>query len=406
MKVLYVIQRYRPAKLTGSEKVIATLCAALTDQPDLNLTVITSDVMMIKGLYDPRLKPLPKRETIDGVTILRLKVNWFVGSVLHVLTRLFPQLNRLGSGRIRMQSFGPHLIGLRSAILREQPDLIHTGPMPLNHVFETWKIAQQYKIPLVITPMMHFDHPMFSTPLIYTILNDSQQIITFTHYEKNELMERGLDGKKIAVIPATYLTEEDFTAGDGQRFRKAHKLADEPIVLFLGTKAYEKGAMDLLAVWPLIRKAVPKARLVFAGLPTMTWQKAYEGQVNEGIINLDYVDGQAKHDLLQACTVLAVPSRTESFGIVTLEAWAKGKPVIGGPTGATKEVITEGVDGFSVGFGDQAMLTERLITILQDSDLQRKLGEAGQKKARQLTKEIIAKQTKQVYEKALQQDLA
>src|SRR3712207_7592070 len=53
-----------------------------------------------------------------------------------------------------------------------------------------------------------------------------------------------------------------------------------------------------------------------------------------------------KRDLNAAGQVFCMPSRTDSFGIVYLEAWLNGVPVIGANAGGVPEVISDGVDGY------------------------------------------------------------
>ena len=62
--------------------------------------------------------------------------------------------------------------------------------------------------------------------------------------------------------------------------------------------------------------------------------------------------------------MLVLPSRTDSFGIVFLEAWFYSKPVIGINAGAIAEVVNNGVDGRLVNFGDVAALADAIEEIL------------------------------------------
>jgi glycogen synthase len=87
-----------------------------------------------------------------------------------------------------------------------------------------------------------------------------------------------------------------------------------------------------------------------------------------------------KHTLLQASTLLLLPSRTDSFGIVILEAWAHGKPVIGSRAGGIPGVIDEGHNGLLVDFGDMAGLTQAIQHLLNDETLRRTLGQHGRAK--------------------------
>jgi glycosyltransferase involved in cell wall biosynthesis len=83
-----------------------------------------------------------------------------------------------------------------------------------------------------------------------------------------------------------------------------------------------------------------------------------------------------RDSLLRACTVLCVPSSRESFGAVLVEAWSCGKPVIGGPAAATRELIDEGVDGWTVP-QDPGAIAGALKRVLGDEALAQRVGAAG-----------------------------
>lgn len=78
-----------------------------------------------------------------------------------------------------------------------------------------------------------------------------------------------------------------------------------------------------------------------------------------------------------------MPSCQEGFGVVFLEAMTFGKPVIGGNHGGIPEVIKDTVTGFLVEYGDVDALASRLICLLQDENLCKKMGEAGRQLVRQ-----------------------
>ena len=98
---------------------------------------------------------------------------------------------------------------------------------------------------------------------------------------------------------------------------------------------------------------------------------------------LGIVEEQEKHDLLAAADLFAMPSRTESFGIVYLEAWLYRKPVIGAQTWGVSDVIANGRDGLLVPFGDVPALAQAISYLLDHPDERRAMGEAGYEKVRQ-----------------------
>jgi glycosyltransferase involved in cell wall biosynthesis len=89
------------------------------------------------------------------------------------------------------------------------------------------------------------------------------------------------------------------------------------------------------------------------------------------------VTEQCKNDLLAAGDIMAMLSRAESFGIVILEAWWYGKPVIGCYAGSLPALIRDGSDGFLVPFADVHMLAETIVHLLRNEPLRKALGSAG-----------------------------
>lgn len=81
--------------------------------------------------------------------------------------------------------------------------------------------------------------------------------------------------------------------------------------------------------------------------------------------------------------VFALPSSKEGFGIVYLEAWARGLPVVGARYGGAGEVISDGVDGFTVDPEDGPALAGALGRLLRDRALAERMGAAGRRKVAQ-----------------------
>ena len=91
------------------------------------------------------------------------------------------------------------------------------------------------------------------------------------------------------------------------------------------------------------------------------------------------LDGVA--DLLRAADLLLLPSQTESFGLVALEAMASGVPVVASDVGGLPEVVEHGVSGFLAPMGDVTKMAEYAIQLLSDCDLHRAFSTAACKRA-------------------------
>jgi len=112
-------------------------------------------------------------------------------------------------------------------------------------------------------------------------------------------------------------------AYDVAAFRSAHKL-DGPIVLYLGQVSEGKGCDDLLAAWAAYRSrpGARSATLVLAGTVRM------ELPDRSDVLALGRIPDVQKYAALAAADALVLPSRFESLGIVLLESWQVGTPVL------------------------------------------------------------------------------
>jgi glycosyltransferase involved in cell wall biosynthesis len=158
---------------------------------------------------------------------------------------------------------------------------------------------------------------------------------------------------------------------------------DAFVMLFLGRKVYYKGVQTTLQALRRLRDRYPTAHLVTAGPAageTAELMAPFRGL--DRWLNLDEVSETQKIDLLNACDVLLLPSTGEAFGIVFLEAWAVGKPVIGARAGAIPWVIDDGTDGFLADPTDGAAWAAAVERLIVAPELAQRLGEAGHAKVR------------------------
>jgi glycosyltransferase involved in cell wall biosynthesis len=86
---------------------------------------------------------------------------------------------------------------------------------------------------------------------------------------------------------------------------------------------------------------------------------------------------------LGRCSIFVLPSRSEAMGRVLVEAMAAGKPRIGANIDGIPTVINDGVDGLLVEPNSIDDLAEKLDLLMSDSDLRKKLGVNGRKRARE-----------------------
>jgi glycosyltransferase involved in cell wall biosynthesis len=149
------------------------------------------------------------------------------------------------------------------------------------------------------------------------------------------------------------------------------------------------------------------ATLVIAGQPVAP--SSFEGvyqklpdAYRQRIRRMGLVGGQLKQDLLAGTDLFAMPSRVDSFGIVYLEAWAYGVPVVGCRSGGVPDVIEHGRDGLLVPFGSQALLALAIESLLVAPGRRRAMGRCGRAKVEaQYTWDRIYSKLENIYWEAV-----
>ncbi|HID31615.1 MAG TPA: glycosyltransferase family 1 protein [Desulfobacterales bacterium] len=125
----------------------------------------------------------------------------------------------------------------------------------------------------------------------------------------------------------------------------------DPMVLFCGRMVYQKAPDLLVEAIPYILRFYPRAKFVFAGDGEMRahveWRAHHLG-VAHATRFVGFKTGWELIDLYRACDVVCVPSRNEPFGIVVLEAWSAGKPVVVTKSGGPDEYVWHDVNGLKI----------------------------------------------------------
>lgn len=250
-------------------------------------------------------------------------------------------------------------------------------------------------------------------------IRDSAAIVAASDIEADELSTLyGAHDSTVAVIPCGV----DPTVFRPMRQADARETTGrdqcERLVLFVGRIEQIKGIDVLLRALALLFQRRPDLRpetclLVIGGALDADPDEAETDKVDQlrrlvrehGLErNVDFVGSRDQPALARyyaAADVCAVPSLTESFGLVALEAMACGTPVVATRVGGMQTVVEDGESGLLVPPGDHAALAEAIARVLTDHRLRIHLGHGARSRAERYSWSAVGDRIVALYDTVL-----
>lgn len=158
------------------------------------------------------------------------------------------------------------------------------------------------------------------------------------------------------------------------------------VVSRIGAGDRRKHVDAVVRAFALVAGRRPGARVEIIGQGVLVDELkalAHREGVGERVVFHGLVSDEELTAAYDRATAFVLPSSKEGFGIVYIEAWQRGVPVICGTRGASREIITEGVDGYAVDHNDIEGLADRMDGLLADPIKARAMGLAGRDKVQQ-----------------------
>ena len=386
LRIVHVTPSYAPL-VGGAERLLQSVSERLV-QRGHDVTVLTFDCATLYDLGAGRCGGLPKEETLNGVRVMRVDAH---GGRLHRLLQWW--LRQRGAWRATALLFGdenlwplslPYGIRMVLPLARLEADVV---------TLVNWGFSSSYwaclprafrRAPRVAFPVLHIAREWANNPLYPRMLGACDGVIVCTEAERDFVHARG--GKAIAVAGAG-VDPSHFVRRDAAGIRARYDIGDRPVVAFVGRQDTPKGVPTLIDAMRVVWRCMPDAMLLLAG------QRAHRERSVQAMLDelspadrtrVVLVDDFADEDgpsIIDACDVLALPSAEESFGMVMIEAWMCGKPVIGADIPSTRCIIERGVDGLIAKPYDSADLAEKILDLLMDPAKRATFGERGRAKA-------------------------
>lgn len=369
--------------------------------PQIN-GVVTATISLAKGLSErghkiyiicPEFKKNEKEFDFPNIKVIRIRS----------MPAYFYEDFRFSS---------PISLKLIKIFRKEKIDLIHfQTPMPLG--FQAIIISKILKLPLVGTFHTFFGDPQYlqHLKLDFKLMekvswgyarffyNKCNLITCPSETTKKELLKNRLKEPIKAISNGI-----DFSIFDNSKWKKVKEKYNKEgdIILFIGRITYAKNLFYLLECFKIVCEKIPSIKFLIVG----------DGpQFNEiklkikslGIEKNVILTGKISHEelvkssIFKACKLFVTASKTETFGLTTLEAGANGLPSVAIKAKGTEDIIKNDYNGYLVEDLDKEKFAEQIIKLLSDKNLYNRMKKNALNEAKKHSYTDVAKTWEKEY---------
>jgi glycosyltransferase involved in cell wall biosynthesis len=388
MRVAWFTHRYFPC-VGGAENYGRAMVRRFVAAGDA-VDVVTSDALDLWYFTDRRRRRVdgPAESWVDGARVRRFSVRHlpaqrYVGRLLSYAPH-WPT-------RCRVASYMPILPGIEH--VRGPFDAVFAVGFPYTiFSYAALRTARAAGAPLILTPFLHLATPGDRVNRHYTrahqvrLLAEADLVVVQTGLEADAVISWGIPRSRVLQLGMA-VDHAEVTGGDPDALRDRLGIpAGRAVIGHLATLDPNKGTNDLVEAVARLNCGRPESdpvHLILAG-PSSPDFEAFAAclppSTERWLRRLGPLPPSERADFFAAIDVFAMPSRTDSYGIVFLEAWANARPVVAAAAGGVSEVVDHDRTGLLVPFGDRDRLSVALSLLLDDPAYARRLGEAGRAK--------------------------
>jgi len=204
---------------------------------------------------------------------------------------------------------------------------------------------------------------------------------------KEDLVRGGVPAENVRIV---------YNGIDVEFFRPMPKYV-QPTVLYLNRFRKYKRPDLAVRIFAEVKRAMPEARFLMAGKgPYLETVKRIASRLGVDVDFLGFVPEDVKAEVMAKSWVVLNTSSREGWGLVNMEAFASGTPVVGFRVHGMKDSVKDGYTGFLVNYGDVKGAAERVLRILKDADLRKRLSENARRFAEGFTWDRAAVETLKV----------
>ncbi len=245
-------------------------------------------------------------------------------------------------------------------------DLVVTHNNIFRPAFVAVEIANKHKVPIISIPHAHLDDDFYHFPDVHNSVINSDLVLAAPRVACNFYKKKGAN---VSYLPAGINTKEVFSDVDVTAFRDVCAV-EQPFVLVLGRKSSTKNYQMVIDSVEQLSQSINVNVVMIGpdddGLPVDSARATYLGRQPREVVR----------GALLSCQALVNMSSSESFGIVLLEAWMAGKPVIVNNTcAAFHDLATDNHNALMV--DDVLSLQDAISLVVSDPGLCEKLAKNG-----------------------------
>ena len=384
MNIDFYSHCYFPAQ-GGAEYLIQSLAESLRNDYFHNCRIFTTNAYSCDAFNDPSLPVMnASRSTINSIEVSRFNLNdrnnafsTTAGKFLNFFENA--KLNEIS----RLLNLGPRSLELIKSALTENCDISVVTAFPLLHtyIFQLGKKLLDRKF--ILIGCFHIDDPLHRTKINLNTAFNSDGYICLTRVEYDYFIRRGVK-KNNLLLAAPPVIDAEIIRASNESARAKIGLATNLNILYFGQIIYHKNLELLLKAFESIAREKSEIGLIIAGGGSSNYYKkllnivnCFDEWIKSRITIKTDIDESDKNIIYSAADIFILPSFYESFGIVILEAWQYGLPVIVSDIEQLKDLTESGKCGLIFNKYDCQDLKSKIQTLIDNSELRRELGEKG-----------------------------
>jgi glycosyltransferase involved in cell wall biosynthesis len=394
LRILNIIQRYPPAH-GGSEAYFQRLSQWLARRGH-HVTVWTTAARDLSAFWQPGYATFPIGMEQDGEVLVRRFGLQYIPARRYILKALSSL--PIAAWQARTLPATPRCPTMAKAVKKHNEcDAVHATAFPYTHpIYCGWKLARRLDVPFLLTPFIHigpWNEPENRLKRAYLarpmrwLLRQADRVFAQTESEREAIIATGVEPKRV-LLQGMGVNPSDVLGGNRAAARAAWGVTDQDVVIgHLANQSREKGTIHLMEAGLLLKRRKVAFKIVLAGTQ-MPGAQAYlkdysapECYVQQG----ELTDAQ-RRDFFAGIDLFCLPSISDSFGLVLLEAWENGVPSVGIRAGGIGDVIQHGRNGLLVESQSHRYakpLADALQELIENPVKRRDFGEVGRRHCEQ-----------------------